>query len=855
MKKAIIFLFLILCVVQVSSAQKLKKAYALLRAGEYEEAESMFNKAYKSRVEPGATYFALATIRFDTASGRKNNQAAFDLFQKAKDKLMREDPKKLDAYKSTYGMDIKASTCDSMMRLCALQDLAGVYRNFRNYICSATDTAYQKFIAKYGKKYPDLKAKILYSIDSLDYKIACYFAKKWIFSSSELRNKCIKCFDEIWDDQRPHPFKDSVKTAIKAIQQEIYDEIVADGAYWMMASFRMYFDPTYAKEYRYLYNAFYYSNTYPFEAQPKDTALMWKIRQFAIDDSQEKYEEQNLKKYIRQFAPTQYGFNLLKHLTRPYLVKKQWETAINYYLEFRDAYAPKREAIDKIIGILSESNPPSFTDEQRLPDQVNSPIYLNDYAPVISPDMTHLYFCRDMDMRDGAGQEDMYVSEYKDGNWTEAKPIERFATLYYNEATEHIYPDQNMMVLFKGGKFWVSEIQENGTWGAPYRFESKTDKYGENGVNGGLWQADAYFSADGQVMLFASWRGTIDTVNVGGLVERDEWGNIDIYVSVKEEDGQWGVPFSIGKTINTPYTDRSPRLSPDLKTLFFTSKGHYGLGGLDIFMSRRLSDTSWTEWSEPVNLGRNINTAFDEEFFYNAYDGKTIFYSKSNSNVNDNQEIYTAKLPEKFRAETTSILSGIVTGSDGRPIHSNIVWEDLNTGTYLGNLKNDPVTGIFSITLPLGRQYEYFIEADGYLPMSGVFDTRDATESQFMSDSITIHSINEIIEDSLCVVIKNIFFDFDKYDLKPESMGEIRHLAKFLAANPDLTVQIAGHTDNVGSAQHNQQLSENRAKAVKDALVALGIPATKIVAKGYGSTRPVSNVDAENRRVEFSIIQ
>jgi outer membrane protein OmpA-like peptidoglycan-associated protein len=86
-------------------------------------------------------------------------------------------------------------------------------------------------------------------------------------------------------------------------------------------------------------------------------------------------------------------------------------------------------------------------------------------------------------------------------------------------------------------------------------------------------------------------------------------------------------------------------------------------------------------------------------------------------------------------------------------------------------------------------------------------------------------------------------------------MGEIRHLAKFLAANPDLTVQIAGHTDNVGTDQHNQQLSENRAKAVKDALVALGIPATKIVAKGYGSTRPVSNVDAENRRVEFSIVQ
>jgi outer membrane protein OmpA-like peptidoglycan-associated protein len=316
----------------------------------------------------------------------------------------------------------------------------------------------------------------------------------------------------------------------------------------------------------------------------------------------------------------------------------------------------------------------------------------------------------------------------------------------------------------------------------------------------------------------------------------------------------WGVPFNIGKTINTRFVDRSPRLSPDLKTLFFTSNGHYGLGGYDIFMSRRLSDTSWTEWSEPVNLGRIINSAFNEVFFFNAYDGKTIFYTKGNSNVSSNHDIYTAKLPEKFRAETTSLLTGTVTGSNGKPIHSTIVWEDFNTGTHLGNLKNDPVTGKFSITLPLGRQYEYFIEADGYVPQSGIFDTRDATDTQVMKDSIALYTINEMIDSSLSVVIKNIFFDFDKYELKPESMGEIRHLAKFLIANPDLSVQIAGHTDNVGSEQHNQQLSENRANAVRDALVKLGVTPHKIKAQGYGSTKPISSNDAENRRVEFSII-
>jgi outer membrane protein OmpA-like peptidoglycan-associated protein len=140
------------------------------------------------------------------------------------------------------------------------------------------------------------------------------------------------------------------------------------------------------------------------------------------------------------------------------------------------------------------------------------------------------------------------------------------------------------------------------------------------------------------------------------------------------------------------------------------------------------------------------------------------------------------------------------------------------------------------------------------VPQSGIFDTRNTSDTQVMKDSIVLYTIDEMIDGGLSVVIKNIFFDFDKYDLKPESMGEIRHLAKFLIANPDLTVQIAGYTDNVGAEQHNQQLSEKRANTVRDALVNLGVAPHKIKAQGYGSTKPISNNDAENRRVEFSIL-
>ena len=297
MKKAILLLLVfILGIIGNADAQKLKKAYEKLRAGEYEDAESMFNKATKKKLEPGAAYFALASIRFDTASGRKDNQKAFDLYQKAKDKLARLDQKTLDAYKATYGMDIRAAVCDSMMRLCALQDYYAVYKNFNNYICSSQDTISQKFLAKYGKKYPDLRDRLTYSIDSLDYLIATYLAKKWILGREHLSGKyqCIKCFDEIFDDQRPHPFHDSVLNTVHKIQQEIYDEIVQDGNYQRMSSFRWQYDPTYEKELRYLYNWFYYSNTYPFEAAPKDTTLMWEIQTFDNDTSSTKFDEPNL---------------------------------------------------------------------------------------------------------------------------------------------------------------------------------------------------------------------------------------------------------------------------------------------------------------------------------------------------------------------------------------------------------------------------------------------------------------------------------------------------------------------------------------------------------------------------------
>ena len=846
--KKITFLFLILLVfISNLNAQKLKSAFENLKNEEYEAAERMFNKATKKRIEVGVAFYGLGVMRYDTASGRKDNMKAFDNFQKAKERLAKLDKKTLEKYKAAYG--IKPSDCDSMMRLCALEDIPAIYESFSRYICYDRDTLIHKFVAKYQKIYPDLVNKVTFSRDSLDYKIALYFAQTyWDIKAN--KTSCIKRLYEIYDDMRPHPYHDSVKPALLTIQQKMYDDAVKSGFPDDMESFRNLFDPEYKEDRRNLYNEYYYTKEFPFTPEPKDTLMAWNIKQFMEDTCECKYEEKNLKKYVKEFAPTQYGFYLLKRLVQPYIAKKDWDNATKLYMTYRELYVNHYKTIDKTIGLLSEPNPPKFKNEQRLPEEINSPIYLKDYAPVITPSMKKLYFVRDMDMRDSRTQEDMYVSEFKDGKWTEAHAIERFATLQRNESAEHIYPDENKMVMFLNGKFYVTEIQEDGNWGAPYPFKSKTDKYGSGGVNAGYWQADAYFTADGQAMLFATRRKAIKSLEIGGL--DSAYYDTDIYVSLKEEDGEWGKPFSLGPVINSKGSDRSPRMSPDLKTLYFTSSGHYGLGGYDIYMSKRLNDSSWTEWSEPINLGREINTAYNEIFFHTAFDGKTVFYNKE-SNENE-YAIYTAELPERFRAETTAVLSGIVTDTDGKPLHSNIIWEDMTTGIHLGNLKNDPTTGKFSITLPLGRKYEYFVESDGYFPQSRTFDTRNDNQSVQKYDSISLVSIRKIIDNDLKIALNNIFFDFDKADIKPESMGEIKHVAKFILSNIDLKIMISGHTDNVGSEAHNQPLSQQRADNVKAELIKLGVPENKVFSKGFGSSRPTSDKDAENRRVEFSII-
>ncbi|MBQ5550987.1 MAG: OmpA family protein, partial [Bacteroidales bacterium] len=250
-----------------------------------------------------------------------------------------------------------------------------------------------------------------------------------------------------------------------------------------------------------------------------------------------------------------------------------------------------------------------------------------------------------------------------------------------------------------------------------------------------------------------------------------------------------------------------------------------------------------------------INTALDDYNYLISTDGKSALFTKvSSSNV----DICTVDLPEKMRPEAIGIVFGKVDDNTGKPLAATIKWEDLETGKILGTLQCNPQKGTYFITLPAGKKYGYFVEMEGYYPVSGNLNTEGLTSGKDIERNITMNSIAEILEGKVAIVLENIFFDTNKYQLRAESFPELARLADFIRQNPTAVLEISGHTDNSGSAEANRTLSQRRADSVKDHLISLGCPAANIIAKGYGADKPVADNTTEqgkakNRRVEFKI--
>lgn len=457
-----------------------------------------------------------------------------------------------------------------------------------------------------------------------------------------------------------------------------------------------------------------------------------------------------------------------------------------------------------------------------------------EYFPSLTIDGKELVFTRRVNNRN----EDFFSSKKNGETWEKGEPLPGEVNTPGNEAAQTISSDGQWLVFTAMGRqqsfgnfdIYFSFLTPQG-WGEPIN-------PGPN-VNSEQWDSQPCLSPDKETLYFASRRP-------GGL------GGIDIYVSRLQPSGRWGQAENLGPGINTSGDDQCPFIHADNQTLYFTSNGLPGYGGNDLFLARKGPDG---KWGKPENLGYPINTINDEGTLFIAANGTTAYYASDRNDSRGSHDIYSFELRPEIRPVKTLWVKGRVTDKgtlQGLP--STVVLTDLSTKQVITQLQTDDA-GHYLVTLPLGKDYAFSINRKGYLFYSDQFLMSGLPPDTTYEKNIALQPL----ELNASVVLKNIFFDVNKAELKPASQTELDRLIQLLNENPALKIEISGHTDNAGKPSDNLVLSNNRAKAVVGYLVSKNIAAARLVAKGYGETKPIADNKTEegkamNRRTEIKII-
>ena len=358
-------------------------------------------------------------------------------------------------------------------------------------------------------------------------------------------------------------------------------------------------------------------------------------------------------------------------------------------------------------------------------------------------------------------------------------------------------------------------------------------------VNTDYWESSPSLSPDKKDLYFASSQE-------GGF------GGRDIWVTHRLLNGKWSRPKNLGPKVNTSADEGCPFIHADNQTLYFNSNGHMGYGMTDLFLTRKINDSTW---SDAENLGYPINTIDDEGSLIVASDGKTSYYASDRSDSKGGLDLYSFELREDIRAARTLWVKGkVFDKKTNTGLPSSVELTDITSRKMVSKLQTDE-EGDYLVTLPAGKDYAFNVTRKGYLFYSDNFSLIDNN----IDSSLTVDIPLQPIEAGASIVLKNIFFDVNKFQLKQESLTELDKLSMLLNDNPKLNIQISGHTDNVGKSADNLALSLNRAKAVTAYLLGKGIDPKRITSKGYGASKPVSSNDTEqgkalNRRTELSVI-
>ncbi|MBC7946848.1 MAG: OmpA family protein [Chitinophagaceae bacterium] len=474
--------------------------------------------------------------------------------------------------------------------------------------------------------------------------------------------------------------------------------------------------------------------------------------------------------------------------------------------------------------------------------------------PTISADGNLLFFIcenhpENTKYRSIRNSQDIWYA-YRDtnGKWSDAYHLGYPLNTYHYNAVYWVSPDNNRILIrnafidgdYVGNGVSMSYLKEDGTWTKPNALRIKNYlKYDRGRQNG------ASMAHDGQTLLLYM------TEEKGGYEN-------DIYVCFLEKNGTWTEPMSLGKKINLPkFDEMTPYLAADGVTLYFSSNRPGGIGDNDIWMTRRL-DSTWTKWSDPMNLGEPINTP-EWDAFFTLDAGGEYAYLTSSAETYGESDIVRVKLLEKEKPDPVVLVSGnVYNKKTNQPLSATLSYETLPDGTEAGNAVSNPDDGSFKIVLPYDKNYLIKATADKFFAQSENLNLDSLVQAGYKEIHKDLYLVP--IEIGQVVRLNNVFFDFDKWDLRAESHLELNRVVKLLEENPSIEIEMSAHTDSRGSDDYNFKLSDNRARSVMEYILSKGISPTRIRSQGYGETKPVVPNDTDenrqlNRRVEFTILK
>lgn len=515
----------------------------------------------------------------------------------------------------------------------------------------------------------------------------------------------------------------------------------------------------------------------------------------------------------------------------------KFEESIPYFEEDFFSSEEMEQQRQRFDFIADHIRNPMDIQKEKLPKPLNN--FKLQYFPVLTADSRKILFTK----RDGFQNhehEDIFVSYYEDDEeWTSPEPISQTINTRYNEGTCTISADGNVLIFtscdmpdsFGSCDLYISQ-KKNGSW-------QRAVNMGKN-VNSRFWDSQPSLSADGRVLFFSSNR-------------RGGFGGNDIWYTERKDDGTWEVAKNLGPEVNTEKDEVSPFIFFNNEVLFFASDGHLGFGGKDLFLTRYGAGG----FGAPKNLGYPINDQNDQLALFITAQKDYAYYTENTffEGRQDSSFLYRFNFPENiYVGEKIIVSEGVVLDANtGNPIEARLSLVNLENDSTMYQFRSDGETGEFVMLYPDKAQSGLYVEKEGFIPK--IYNV----ERDSLKNRENIQIALDRIESGKNFIFENVFFDFDKADLKDASVASLRRLYDFLVLNPKLNIRIEGHTDNVGGAAYNENLSLKRAESVRSYLSQLGVSEERMEVLGKGDKSPIVANDSEenralNRRIEVIIL-